>query len=453
MSSGQRPHIVCILSDQQRADTVGCFGQPLPVTPHLDWLASRGVRFSRAFTCQPVCGPARASLQTGRYATATGCFRNGIALRPTEKTIANYLHTAGYRTGYVGKWHLASDGPEHSFETAAIPRERRGGYRDFWMAADVLEFTSHGYGGYLFDNDGQRVDFPKGRYRADVLTDHALRYLDTWTADQPSFLFLSYLEPHHQNDRDRYEGPRGVRSRFTDFIPPPDLPEGTGNWRSQYPDYLACCHAVDKNVGRIIRRLRHRGLWNNTLVIYTSDHGCHFRTRNAEYKRSCHESSIHVPMIIHGPGFTGGITEPRLVSLLDVAPTILTAAQITVPPQMHGMPLQSLISDSQGVWRDAVLIQISEDHIGRALRTDRWKYAVWVPSDRHWSGVEAADSPVYTERYLYDLRADPAEMHNLVRSPEYAPIRQTLAHRLKQLMQDAGEREPTILPAPASGPI
>ncbi len=192
-----RPHMVCILSDQQRADTLGCLGQALPVTPNLDRLAANGALFPQAFTCQPVCGPARAALQTGCYATETGCFRNDIALPSTARTLAHYLNAAGYRTGYVGKWHLASNGPKDSYQTRPIPPERRGGYRDFWMAADVLEFTSHGYGGYLFDIDGNRVDFPEGRYRADVLTDHALSYIDTWTASDPCFLFVSYLEPHH----------------------------------------------------------------------------------------------------------------------------------------------------------------------------------------------------------------------------------------------------------------
>src|SRR4051812_8667393 len=108
-----KPNIIFILSDQQRADTLGCYGQPLPLTPNLDQLATEGVRFEYTFTCQPVCGPARSCLQTGRYATETGCWRNGIGLASAEKTIAKILTEVGYETGYIGKWHLASvaDGP------------------------------------------------------------------------------------------------------------------------------------------------------------------------------------------------------------------------------------------------------------------------------------------------------------------------------------------------------
>lgn len=159
-----RPNIIFYFSDQQRADTCGCYGQPLNITPNLDQLAREGVRFSNAFTPQPVCGPCRAIFQTGRYATDIGCWRNNKMLPPGAKTLAMYLEEAGYETAYVGKWHLASDGdqdavPEIDHTVTAIPRELRGGYSGFWRAADVLEFTSHGYDGYVFDENNNRVEF------------------------------------------------------------------------------------------------------------------------------------------------------------------------------------------------------------------------------------------------------------------------------------------------------
>ena len=147
-----KPNIIFYFSDQQRADTAGCYGQRLPVTPNLDRVAAEGTLFENAFSCQPVCGPMRACLQSGVYATQIGCYRNDIALPTGTKTIAGYLSDAGYSTAYVGKWHLASDS-EHNLKTKATPVERRGGY-EYWRASDVLEFTSHGYGGYIFDNDG-----------------------------------------------------------------------------------------------------------------------------------------------------------------------------------------------------------------------------------------------------------------------------------------------------------
>ena len=153
----KKPNIIFYFSDQQRADSAGCYGQKLPVTPNLDALAEEGTLFENAFTCQPVCGPMRACLQSGVYASQIGCYRNDIAL-PTEcKTIAHYVKEAGYDTAYIGKWHLASD-KEHRLATKPTPAERRGGY-DYWRAADILEFTSHGYNGYIFDENEKRIDF------------------------------------------------------------------------------------------------------------------------------------------------------------------------------------------------------------------------------------------------------------------------------------------------------
>ena len=215
-----QPNILFVFSDQQRWDTVGCYGQPLDITPNLDRMASEGVRFEHAFTCQPVCGPARSCIQTGKYATETGCFRNGIALPLDEKTIAHCLSSAGYEVGYIGKWHLASTDrmgqADADYRDKPVPPERRGGYVDHWLASDVLEFTSHSYDGHMFDADMQKVPFPEGRYRVDVLTDWVLDYLRTRESQRPFFLFVSYIEPHHQNDHHRYEGPIGSQERFKD---------------------------------------------------------------------------------------------------------------------------------------------------------------------------------------------------------------------------------------------
>ena len=152
-------NIIFYFSDQQRWDTCGCFGQPLNVTPNLDKLAEEGVKFDNAFSPQPVCGPCRALFQTGKYPTETGCFRNNLMLPSNIKTLGEYMEKdAGYETAYVGKWHLASDGelekkPTIDHTITAVPLELRGGYTGYWRAADVLEFTSHGYDGYVFDEN------------------------------------------------------------------------------------------------------------------------------------------------------------------------------------------------------------------------------------------------------------------------------------------------------------
>lgn len=438
MEQTERPNIVFFFTDQQRWDTLGCYGQKLPISPNIDRMAREGVLFENAFTVQPVCGPARAVVQTGMYATETGCFRNGIALPLNAKTIARYLSEAGYEVGYIGKWHLASN-KEHNYRDKAIPPERRGGYKDYWLASDVLEFTSHGYDGHMFDAEGKQVEF-KG-YRVDCVTDFVLEYLRSRDRKKPFFLFVSYIEPHFQNDHKHFEGPIGSKEKFKDFEPPGDLVGTEGDWREEYPDYLGCCNSLDYNLGRIRAELKELGLEDNTLIFYTSDHGCHFRTRNAEYKRSCHEASIRIPMLAYGPGFKGGKVVKELVSLIDVAPTILAVAGIEKPPQMRGRQLQDLVKGGKTDWPKEVFIQISESQTGRAIRTKKWKYSVSVPDAKNPA------SDVYYEEFLYDLENDPYERKNLVRDPSFATIRRELADILKRRIREIEGKEPLILPA------
>jgi len=447
----KQPNIVFLFSDQQRWDTCGCYGQSLDITPNLDRIAAEGVCFEKAFTCQPVCGPARACLQTGKYATEIGCHINHRMLPLDEKTLAHYLKEQGYDTAYIGKWHLASFGEcggADDFRTRPVPPERRAGY-DYWLASDVLEFTSHGYDGHMFDGDGNTREFPEGRYRVDAQTDWVIEYLQSRKDEQkPFFLFASYIEPHHQNDHKHYEGPHGSKARFKAFTPPGDLIDTEGDWREEYPDYLGCINSLDQNVGRIRDTLKDLGLADNTLVIYTSDHGSHFCTRNREYKRSCHDGCIRIPMILQGPGFTGGTVRPELVSLIDLPPTILQAAappadgRLSPQQIMRGRPLQRLAAGNAQDWPEEVFLQISESQCGRAIRTQRWKYSVRAPDAQQ----HAPSSDVYVEDFLYDLDADPHEKNNLVAAPDYADVRGTLAKTLKRRMVEAGESEPIIQP-------
>lgn len=436
----QRPNVIFFFSDQQRWDTVGCYGQKLDITPNLNKMASEGVRFEHAFTCQPVCGPARACVQTGKYATEIGCYRNDIALPLDEKTLAHWFNEAGYETAYVGKWHLASTGGKADYKTKAVPPERRGGYMNYWMASDVLEFTSQGYDGYVYDKDMNRIDF-KG-YRPDCITDFALDYIRNKKSEKPFFLFISHIEPHHQNDKNRYEGPDGSKERFKDYQVPGDLDGTNGDWRENYPDYLGCCRSLDDNLGRLREELCKLGLEDNTVIMYTSDHGSHFKTRNTEYKRSCHDNCTRIPMIAYGPGFKGGKVIDRLVSLIDVPPTLLACAGIEKPSTMKGYALQELVKGGDN-WPEEVFLQISESQVGRAIRTRKWKYSVRAIDKNGW---EDMSSDVYHEDYLYDLENDPHEKNNLVSNHEYAGIRVELAGKLKMRMKQAGEKTPLILP-------
>ena len=445
-------NIIFYFTDQQRWDTCGCFGQPLDITPNLDALAREGVKFDNAFSPQPVCGPCRALFQTGKYPTETGCFRNNIMLPAGVKTLGQYIEEAGYETAYIGKWHLASDGelekpPSIDHTVTAIPRELRGGYTGFWRAADVLEFTSHGYDGFVFDEHGQRVDF-KG-YRADCINDMALEFLDGYTGEKPFFMTVSQIEPHHQNDRRHYEGPEGSKERFKNFILPEDLKALGGNAAEEYPDYLGQCASLDENLGRLVAKLKEKGLYENTVIIFASDHGSHFLTRNRDehlngyddYKRSCHDACLHVPLVIAGGPYRGGRAVEELVSTASLPKTILALAGVDVGDAMIGENLLDVVEKKADNRPNEIFAQISESRVGRCIRTARYTYSVYAPGV---NGGAAAASDRYADDFLYDMDQDPHQLNNVVADPAYAQVKAELRKRLLDWIWRAEGARPVI---------
>ena len=437
----KQPNIIFYFSDQQRWDTMGCYGQKLNVTPVLDALAQEGALFENAFTCQPVCGPARACLQTGLYATQVGVHTNHRILPEGFDTLARRLISGGYETAYVGKWHLASC-KGSSYRTEAVPPERRGGY-EYWMAADALEWTSHGYNGHVFDGNMQRHDFVG--HRIDCINAYAIDYLHQYAAgprEKPFFLFISQLDPHHQNDHGVYEGPDGSKKRFAGYEAPGDLVGKEGDWRENYPDYLGQCNLLDQNVGKLMDTLEAMGLKDDTVLIYSSDHGSHFKTRNAEYKRSCEDGCLHVPLIIWGGGFQGAGRIGEMASLIDIPASILDIAGLEIPAHYQGRSLLRLVRGEEKDWPDAVYAQISEAENARTVRTKQWKYCVAAPT----FDIDEAFPKLYREEKLYDLVNDPFENNNLIADPRFAKVREEMRKRLVQFMKKAGEPEAEILP-------
>jgi len=434
------PNILFVFSDQQRWDSVGAYGNPMDLTPNLDRLADDGVRFDRAITSQPVCGPSRACLQTGQYATTHGAYRNvpavdgDIALYENEHTLARELRRAGYDTGYVGKWHLAGT------QTDPVPEEKRAGY-DFWRAADALEFTSRPYEGIVHDSSGDPVEL--AGYRVDALTEMAQSFIRR-DRDDPFFLCLSYLEPHQQNDMDSFVAPDGYAQRYEDPYVPPDLRDRPGEWHSELPDYYGTIRRIDECVGRLLDELERQGIADETLVVFTSDHGCHFGTHHGEHKRTCHDSSVRVPLILDGPGVGQRSVVEEPVSLVDLPPTLLDATGVDAPATMEGTSALPLTRGRVSDWKDSVYVQlISGAELGRAIRTERWTYSVTAPDA---DGLYEHVSETYVERYLYDMNADPHQRVNLAGREEYRDIADDLRDRLVARAREVEGIEPTIEP-------
>ncbi|MFW5884147.1 MAG: sulfatase-like hydrolase/transferase [Spirochaetota bacterium] len=435
----RKPNVIVFFTDQQRADTTGLHGNPMGLTPNFDRMAQAGTHFVNTFTCQPVCGPARATLQTGRFASTTGVWRNGIRLPADQPRVSTLFSEAGYATGYIGKWHLSEDDP--------VPREEQIGY-DYWMGSNVLEFQSDAYDLNLFDADGTKHHFPG--YRVDAQTDLAIRYIDEH-ADDPFFLYLSYLEPHHQNHVDSYPAPTGYERAYGDPWTPGDLRALGGSSARHLPGYYGMVRRLDEALGRVEDALRSLDLLDDTIILYISDHGNHFKTRNGEYKRSCHDASLHVPCFASGPGFRGGGRVEELVSLVDIAPTLLDAAGLEPLPGAHGRSAVPLVGgDGRKAdvsdWPDHVFVQISEAETGRAIRTHRWTYGVShvdPAQERLRPSAEYADE--YTELFLYDLAHDPNQLENLINRDSHSAVRERMRGLLLERIRSVEGRTPRIV--------
>ena len=414
-----KPNIIVFFTDQQRWDTSGLHGNPLSLMENFDHYAQEGTHLFNSFTCQPVCGPARASLQTGKYATKTGVFRNHITLNKNQKTLAQHLNNEGYETAYIGKWHLGSSDP--------VKKNERGGY-NYWLASNLLEFTSDSYDTIIYDKDNKKIKLPG--YRIDAIVDAAIRFINQ-KRKKPFFLFISLIEPHHQNHTDDYPPPIGYREKYTGRWVPPDLQTLKGSAHQHLAGYFGMTKRIDEAYGRLIDSLLSLKLMDESVLFFTSDHGNNFKTRNEEYKRSCHESSIRVPSSVIGNIFEQGGRIKNLVSILDIHATILDIAGIK-NFQSDGKSILPLVMKKNIKWIDEIFIQISESQVGRSLRTKKWKYCVNSPNSDPWNDQGSNN---YVEQFLYNLDADPYELNNLIGIKEFDVITKKLRNKIKKYIK------------------
>jgi arylsulfatase A-like enzyme len=469
-----RPNVLMICADQFRADFVGANRQnPSVRTPHIDALAARGVNFRQCVTNQPLCSPSRASFMTGRYATETGVWKLGVELDHSLPTIATELRKQGYSTNFMGKWHVSATELAHGEKQWGWipPGPSRAGFDDGWEGANVLEWVSHPYQGDYWDSEGKNIGF-KDEYRVDFIANRGVQFIEQ-KHDKPWLLYLSQLEPHHQNDIDAFVSPKRYDDSFewqlylsqlttqqqnevqnyvvqksdtyvNPFVPE-DLRHLPGNWRSRIPGYYGCVQAIDDCVGSLVAALERSGQLDNTIIVFFSDHGCTFRTRLGEYKRSPHDSSLRVPFVIAGPGFDSATVVDELVSLLDLMPTLLDGAGIEQAASLRGKSLKPLAVDPKArrAWDSTVYFQISSSICGRGIRTRDWCYCAFDPTVKNG---HAEYGTRYQDFALYSIAADPAEMVNLVGREEYREIAGQLRKELERRIVAAGEPAVTISP-------
>ena len=405
-----KPNILYIFTDQMRASAMGCMRDEAVHTPHLDRLAAQGMLFTNAIANTPVCTPSRASLLTGRHAWTCRSIVNDIRLPEEEWGIADVLRTHGYRTGYVGKWHL--DGLPRD---APIAPERRRGFDDYWAAYDC----THDYlvPRYYLGDATEPVVLDEG-YDADVQTDLTIDFLERYRGE-PFCLFLSWGPPHAPY--------RAVPQPFLDTYPPEAIalrPNAQGADRSAVAGYYAHITAIDRDVGRLMDALDRLGLAEDTIVVFSSDHGDMLWSQGRVKKQQPWEESIRIPLIVRWPGhLPAGHVSDLLVGVVDHAPTLLGLAGIPVPAEMNGLDLSdALLGRSDGHPGSALIAeyvsfgQSSLYQPWRGVRTARYTYARWLQGGA----------------ILYDNQEDPYQLHNLIHEPGYAPLRDELEDELQR---------------------
>ncbi len=501
---GQRPNILFIITDQQRADHVGFAGNSVVLTPHLDAIATTGMQFNNAYVANSICTPNRCSILTGRMPSAHGAASNGISLDWHANTFVKRLKDSGYQTGLVGKGHFQDWGDlPPPFDTENIPetplRISRQPYPENWNLfetsrahrAGYVEFPEDFYGFSHVDMVVGHSDFCTGHYLhwlkdkgldpADLLgtanskslskttydkwwqvrqprmpaelypsryiAEKSIDFLKRQSKDEPFFLQVSFPDPHH---------PFTPPGKYWDMYDPDDMPlpatygdtHENSTWLAKAyanrsgnldaivlpfgPDEDQLKHAlaaqygmislIDDCVGDIQKSLDELGLADNTIVIFTSDHGEMFGDHHIMLKGTMHyQGCIKVPLVINNPGSAAGQSD-SLVSSVDLAQTILDLTDIEEYEGMHGTSLKPLLDSPEDQLRSELLIE--DDYPADILRTGhptRMRTLI-TPEARltHYLGSDMGE--------LYDFQNDPDELHN--RFSDTSPLRSELGQKL-----------------------
>jgi len=435
-----------MFSDQQHKYALGRVTREF-VTPNLDRLADTGVLFENAYSPNPVCGPYRGCLMTGQLTCHCRVYDNCWPLPDGVPTMAQVLNQAGYETSYVGKWHLGGNG------AGPIPEALRGGFRHFIGYQCYNGFDpAPPYSNRVAFYDENNCEHVYDRHRTDVTADLAVERLEAVArTGRPFFLAVSFQAPHYPEQpgaayEAMYENVVFPRTEDEEDVDPytptfspysprpydgcPDYRRYGGNMQKYKQLYAGMVSQVDAGVGRILDALHRLGHDEDTLVIYTSDHGDMQGSHGLKNKCYPHEKSAGVPFLARCPGGVRGLMSRALVSGVDIFPTILEAAGI---PRIDGLDGHSFLPYLQDGKSEPDAYVISEyvlhDAPWRMVRTPRWKLTV---SMRAYAPVS-----------LYDMEADPYEMHDLKDDPACRSVVQALTGILRRDTCEIGDTRVT----------
>ena len=488
-----RPNIVFIMSDQQRQDTLECYGAPWMNVPNLNALASQSFVFDNAYVAQPVCTPARATIMTGLYPHAAGPIVNQIHLPEDTPVIAEMMSDEYYK-GYMGKWHLGNDlVPQHGFDVwvSVEDAHRSNRAEQRYLVSDYNRYlVEHGYkpdghqGGVDVFSSDAHYDMPEEHQMASFLGDRAAEFIDA-NSDRPFILYVSTFEPHSP-----YHGP------FMDMYDPATLPVGPAflqkpesaslvnrvradyfmqfmldgvdqtqddymmryaaaredvtteiGWRTLRAHYMANISLVDGMVGKITSALERSGVADRTVVVFTSEHGDMMGDHGMLEKRSFFEEASRVPLLMRVPWLSEGSTRIRgSVGHIDMVPTLMDLAGEGVPEGLQGKSLRPVMSGEADLGENDVFIQwngASDELPDRFLGSAEINRMLALPGrsvvtpDRWKLNLCAGD-----QCELYDLNSDPYEMNNLFDDPAQRDRVRDMAARVRIWQHQTGDTAP-----------
>jgi len=444
------PNLVYVFADQLRADALGCAGNAKAITPNLDRFAAGSFNFSNAVTVMPVCAAYRASLLTGKYPSSHGMVINELNMNPNHRSIAYVLRAAGYRTGFIGKWHLTD---LHTRPTPAGPA--RLGFDDYWAA---YNFNHESFREYYFtdspDGQLQRVSL-EGKHGPTEMTTLATNFIEeTARGDAPFAMFLSWNPPHDPWVRgnvpaanyERFKDARfGLPENFKEQPDPymdrfPDLAFTNRRWRKDFLErgldeclrcYYAMVNNLDEQFARIVACLDKSGLSDNTIVVFSSDHGEMFASQGRMFKLTFYDEASRIPLLVRYPGRVKPGASDVCINTPDIMPTLLGLMGLhsQIPREVEGQDLSFVLSGAGGPEPEAAFLQgMGHTHLWqdgfewRAVRDKRFTYARYLRDGRE---------------ILLDRKTDPHMKTDVAQDPSYATqiarLRSIMAGRMKEL--------------------
>ena len=413
-ASGRKPNLIYIMTDQQRKDTLRCYGNNNVQTPAIDSLAHSGVLFTSCYTTQPVCSPCRSSMVSGLFPNATGVVENNIPLPLDKFSWMRAMHNAGYKVCYVGKWHLG---------TEPVPDylDRWRGFHTGWnhWIKNEPHYPKPGESESAFRKKSEeRLPSPPpgksllGRYRPDVETDYAIEFI-TEHRKQPFVCWLSFYPPHTPKT-----APAENEAMYEGKIEP-----------KEQAVYHAMVNRLDTNVGRLLKALDELQLRENSVIIFTSDHGENYPYNwNHHHKRLCYDQSANVPLIFSWPGtLPEGRRIEDVISIADLCPTVLDLCGLHWPDSLHGRSSKKLLWGDATGWHEDVFIQNSPytTHKKPAKGGDSSMRERCVVTD-HWKLI----LNTHREPELYDRRGAEPDRDNVFAKHRNGPVVRDLAKRL-----------------------